>query len=139
MAVRGCHNLGAANLARINEIDGTHSLTFYCGELPADESIAETGHQPNGYFWDGVVTYIARDIVDQLELDSEGGMFSAYGDLPLLERLRAMLEPYLVDGQRTAALIRMLRLQDSSSTIEATSGYCSLCGRECDRSFRLWP
>lgn len=106
MGVRGCHNPYVANLARINEFDSTHCLSFYCGELPADESIVETGHEPNGYFWDSVVTYIARDLVNQLELDSEGDMFSAYGDLPLLERLQAMLEPYLADGRRTAALIR---------------------------------
>ena len=49
--------------------------------------------------------YIAADVVDQLELDSDGGMFCAYGDVRLLERLQAMIEPYLADGQRTTALI----------------------------------
>ena len=32
-------------------------------------------------------------------------MFCAYGDVRLLERLQAMIEPYLADGQRTTALI----------------------------------
>lgn len=44
----------------IMKIDGEHSLTFYCGELAVDEEIALAGHEPNGYFWDGVVSPSAR-------------------------------------------------------------------------------
>jgi hypothetical protein len=37
----------------ILDIDGNHSLSFYCGELPADEAVSAAGHEPNGYFWEG--------------------------------------------------------------------------------------
>ena len=95
-----------ANLMRLDKIDGTRSLAFYCGELPVDDAITAAGHEPNGYFWEGVASYIAADMVGRLELDSEGGMFCAYGKARHLKRLRAAMEPYLGDPRRVAALIQ---------------------------------
>lgn len=48
--------------------------------VTADESIASAGHEPNGYFWEGVVQYLAPELAEQLELDSEAGMFAAEGE-----------------------------------------------------------
>ena len=46
----------------IMKIAGEHSLTFYCGELPVDKEIVLAGHEPNGYFWDGVATFLRPDL-----------------------------------------------------------------------------
>lgn len=94
------------DLLRVVESDGSFSCTFYCGELPADEAVIASGHEPNGYFWEGLVRYLAPDLAEQLELDSEGGMFTAYGDMDVMERLRELLRPYLADGQRVTSVIR---------------------------------
>ena len=90
---------------KLQDIDGSISLTFYCGELPADEAIGAAGHEPNGYFWEGVVQFLAPALADQVELDSEAGMFAAVGDRAVLEQIQALVDPYLDDGERIAATI----------------------------------
>jgi hypothetical protein len=90
----------------MHDIDGSISLTFYCGELPADEAIGAAGHEPNGYFWEGMVQYLAPALAGQVELDSEAGMFAAEGDRAVLEQIRVLIDPYLDDGERVAATIR---------------------------------
>lgn len=82
-------------ISNILDISGTCSLTFYCGELPADGAVAAAGHEPNGYFWEGVATLVAPDLAIRLELDSEAGMFCANGERADLERLQVLLEPLL--------------------------------------------
>lgn len=94
------------NHTNIHDIDGSISLTFYCGELPADEAVTGAGHEPNGYFWEGMLQYLAPTLVEQVELDSEGGMFAAEGDRGVLEQIRVLIEPYLDDGERVAEVIR---------------------------------
>jgi hypothetical protein len=91
---------------KLHDIDGSSSLTFYCGELPADAAIMASGHEPNGSFWESLVQYLAPWLVEQLELDSEGSMFAAYGEPVALEELRKLLSPYLDDGERVAVTIR---------------------------------
>ncbi|MGW5190536.1 Imm51 family immunity protein [Kribbella sp. NPDC004138] len=81
--------------SQILDIDGGHSLTFYCGELPADVAVSAAGHEPNGYFWEGVATVLAPELVHGLELDSEAGMFSAAGQRSDLAQLQTLLEPVL--------------------------------------------
>lgn len=88
------------------DIDGSVSLTFYCGELPADGAISAAGHEPNGYFWEGMVQYLAPELAELVELDSEAGMFAAYGERPTLEQLQAIIDPYLDDGERVAVAVR---------------------------------
>ena len=89
----------------LGEVEGSHSLSFDCGDLPVDDVVVAAGHEPNGYFWEGVAQLVAPDLVTQLELDSEGGMFCAYGPRGVLEGLRRLLKPYLEDGPRIARLI----------------------------------
>lgn len=90
----------------LHDIDGSISLTFYCGELPADGAITASGHEPNGYFWEGMVQYLAPDLANQVELDSEAGMFCAYGDRKVLEQVQTLIDPYLDDGERVGATVR---------------------------------
>lgn len=35
------------------DVAGSSSLTFACGDLPAEASVFSSGHEPNGYFWEG--------------------------------------------------------------------------------------
>lgn len=90
---------GHARHTQILDVRGTDTLTFYCGELPADAAISATGHEPNGYFWEGVAAYLDQALAARLELDSEAGMFSASGSRADLEDLQAKLEP-LLSGQQ---------------------------------------
>ena len=89
----------------ITEIEGEHSLAFYCGELPVDEEIALAGHEPNGYFWEGVVEFGAPELAAEIELDSEGSMFSAWGPPDVLARLAEFLAPLVADGDAVTRLI----------------------------------
>ena len=90
---------------RLFDVDGSYSLTFGCGDLPADTAIFAAGHEPNGYFWAGVIEYLTRDRPLQVELDPEAGAFFARGDRAVLDQLREELEGYLDDPARTARLI----------------------------------
>jgi hypothetical protein len=91
---------------KLVEVADSATLTFECGYLPADAAIFATGHEPNGYFWEGVVAYLAASLIPQIELDPEAGMFCARGDHTVLARLRETLEGYLEDPERIARLIR---------------------------------
>lgn len=75
-----------------------YDCTFYVGELPVDETIVAAGHEPNGYFWEGVLRYLEPDLTEQIELDSEGGMFAAIGRRRQMKRVQSVLAPYLVDS-----------------------------------------
>ncbi|WP_370288194.1 Imm51 family immunity protein [Nocardioides sp.] len=92
-------------LSEVREIEGEFSLTFYCGELPADAAIAAAGHEPNGYFWEGVAEFIGGDLVKQMELDSEGGMFCAVGEQADLTAMQSLLEPLLTNGNAVLDVI----------------------------------
>lgn len=96
---------GMPQHSQILDVAGDDTLTFYCGELPADEVISSTGHEPNGYFWEGVAAYLDPALAARLELDSEGGMFSAAGTRADLEALQARLEPLLSGEEDIRALI----------------------------------
>ena len=97
---------GVPDHTNMIDVGGAISLTFYCGELPAEAAIIAAGHEPNGYFWEGMIQYLAPTLADQVDLDSEAGMFSAEGDLAVLEQIRVLIDPYLDDGERVATAIR---------------------------------
>jgi hypothetical protein len=88
------------------DVAGSSSLTFECGGLPADAAVIAAGHEPNGYFWEGVAEYLTAGQALPVELDCEAGMFCARGDRGPLGQLREELEGYLDDPDRTAQLIR---------------------------------
>jgi hypothetical protein len=91
---------------KLFDVAGSSSLTFACGYLPADAAITAAGHEPNGYFWEGVVEYLSRGLALQVELDPEAGMFCARGDGGQLGQLREKLEEYLDDPEKITQLIR---------------------------------
>jgi hypothetical protein len=57
------------------DVAGSSCLLFGCGDLPADAAVLAAGHEPNGYFWEGVLQYLAGGLLTQVELDPEAGMF----------------------------------------------------------------
>jgi hypothetical protein len=91
---------------KLTDIGGSSRLTFGCGGLPADAAVFAAGHEPNGYFWEGVAEYLTRDMPPQVEFDCEAGMFCATGDRAALGQLRERLQEYLDDPEMTAQLIR---------------------------------
>lgn len=91
--------------SRIIDVDGEHTLTFDCGDLPADEAIAAAGHEPNGYFWEGVAAFLAPELVDDLDFDSEAGSFAVTGERSVLVELQGVLEPVMSDGDEATSVI----------------------------------
>ncbi|WP_158507146.1 Imm51 family immunity protein [Subtercola sp. Z020] len=61
-----------------------------------------------GYFWQSFVNYLWPELTEQVNFDSEAGMFCAYGaELEPLEALRTEFEAVLADpGLVVDALIR---------------------------------
>ena len=64
---------GLVTFSKIALSDGQDSLSFDCGSLPVDETAIAAERNPNGYFWEGVVTFGFPQLVQDLELDSEAG------------------------------------------------------------------
>jgi len=91
---------------KLLDVAGSSSLTFACGYLPVDAAIIATGHEPNGYFWEGVVEYLTRGQALPVQLDPEAGMFCARGDRDQLGQLREELEKYLDDPKKITELIK---------------------------------
>ena len=91
--------------SQILDFDGEHSLTFCCGELPADEGVHAAEHEPNGYFWEGIAAFLEPQFVERLELDSEAGMFSAVGSRTDLEALQSTFEPLLSGAEDIQAVV----------------------------------
>jgi Immunity protein 51 len=89
----------------IFDVAGSSSLTFGCGDLPVDAAVLAAGHEPNGYFWEGAVQYLAAGLASQVELDCEAGMFCARGDRAVLGQLRDELQGYIDDPGRLAHLV----------------------------------
>jgi hypothetical protein len=79
----------------LHEFDGSYSLTFAAGELPADTAVVAARHEPNGYFWEGLVQFAWPDVAERLSFDSEAGTFGASGSLDDLTQLREAVEPVI--------------------------------------------
>nr|WP_237551271.1 Imm51 family immunity protein [Streptomyces sp. SID5614] len=47
--------------------------------MAADAAVVAAGHEPNGYFWEGLVRFASPDIVEHVDFDSKAGMFCAVG------------------------------------------------------------
>lgn len=90
----------------INEDEGEYDLSLECGDLPVDDAIRAAGHEPNGYFWEGVAAFLAPDVAKTVEFDSEGDMFAAYADKAgPLEQLKAVIEPLTTDPTRLTTVL----------------------------------
>ncbi|MEV1026608.1 Imm51 family immunity protein [Streptomyces sp. NPDC050264] len=75
------------------------------GGLAADVAVAAAGHEPNGYFWVGLVQFAWPDIAEGLDFDSEGGMFCAVGSPSDLARLKAALEAVITSPEAVHDII----------------------------------
>ncbi len=89
----------------LHDFDGEHSLTLTVGDLVADAAVVATGHEPNGYFWDGLVQFAWPDVAERLDFDSEGGMFCALGSSSDLAQLKAALEPVISSPSAVRELV----------------------------------
>jgi hypothetical protein len=90
---------------RLHDFDGEHSLTFDAGGLAADVAIAAAGHEPNGYFWEGLVRFAWPDIAERLDFDSEAGMFCAVGSSSDLARLKTAVESVITSPETVRDII----------------------------------
>lgn len=100
---------------RLDDIYGACSLTFEC-TTPVDKVVVASGYEPNGHFWETVAAFIAPRIIDKLDLDSEGSMFTVYGKHRQLRRLQHALEPITKDSQQLREVLA--RAQREGFTIE---------------------
>lgn len=58
---------------------GMRSLILVAGGTPSDDAVVALGHEPNGYFWQGIAERILPErMLAVLDFDSEAGMFSAH-------------------------------------------------------------
>ncbi|MFJ3788785.1 Imm51 family immunity protein [Kitasatospora sp. NPDC090091] len=89
----------------LHDFNGKHSLPFDAGGQAADAAVAATGHEPNGYFWEGLVQFAWPDIAERLDFDSEAGMFCAIGSLRHLTRLKAAVEPVITSPDAVREII----------------------------------
>jgi Immunity protein 51 len=90
---------------------GMYSLLLNAGETMADETIESAGHEPNGYFWQGVARFLLEpdpgNLLGKLDFDSEGGMFCAYGkDRSALEELGKRMAEVANSPERVEDLLR---------------------------------
>ncbi|WP_327350308.1 Imm51 family immunity protein [Streptomyces sp. NBC_01304] len=89
----------------LHDFDGEHSLTLDAGDLAADAAVVAAGHEPNGYFWEGLVQFAWPDLAEHLDFDSEGGMFCALGSLSDLTQLKTVLEPVISSPSAVGELV----------------------------------
>jgi hypothetical protein len=106
---------------KLIDLAGSCSLTFECGDLPADVAVFATGHVPNGYFREGVVQSFAGGLLSQAELDPEAGMFCARGSRAVPGQLRDEPESTSTTPRGSPGSSGRQRPPASSSTTEHTS------------------
>jgi hypothetical protein len=97
-------------LRLVETTPGSYSLLLDAGTTPVDDLIEELGHEPNGYFWEGVarwlVTTDALALDGRFAYDPEAGMFCAHGpDRPALEELATRMGAIASHGDRMRQLI----------------------------------
>ncbi len=90
---------------KLHDFDGEHSLTLTAGDQVADTAIVAAGHEPNGYFWEGLVQFVWPEVAERLEFDSEGGMFCALGSSSDLTQLKAVMEPVITSPEAVRGII----------------------------------
>jgi hypothetical protein len=94
----------------IETTPGKFSLLLDAGTSQVDELVEQLGHEPNGYFWEGIAQFLVNTEAPALEgrfsYDPECGMFCAYGDdRTALQELAALMAPVIGDGDRMRGLI----------------------------------
>ncbi|MET9563796.1 Imm51 family immunity protein [Streptomyces tauricus] len=90
---------------KLHDFDGEHSLTLDVGGLAADAVVVDAGHEPNGYFWEGLVRFAWPDIAERLDFDSEASMFCAVGSPSDLALLKPAIESVITSPEAVRDLI----------------------------------
>lgn len=98
----------------IETTPGKFSLLLNTGTTAVDDTISELGHEPNGYFWEGVATLVvetnAPELAECVSYDPEAGMFCAYGtDKGALEKLGTLMAPLANDPDQIRKLIQQAK------------------------------
>ncbi|KXK58398.1 hypothetical protein AWW66_30000 [Micromonospora rosaria] len=91
---------------------GTYSLLLDAGTTDVDDVVEELGHEPHGYFWEGVARVLVGTEAPTLEgrfsYDPEGSMFCAYGtDRDALAELAARMSAVATDPERIRQVIAL--------------------------------
>ncbi|MET7297254.1 Imm51 family immunity protein [Streptomyces griseoloalbus] len=89
----------------LHDFDGEHSLTLDAGGLAADAAVVAAGHEPNGYFWEGLVRFAWPDIAEHVDFDSEAGMFCVVGSSSDLARLKTAVESVITSPEAVRDII----------------------------------
>ncbi|MEU5858886.1 Imm51 family immunity protein [Nocardiopsis dassonvillei] len=89
----------------LHDFDGEHSLTLNAGGLAVDAAVAAAGHEPNGYFWEGLVRFAWPDIAERIDFDSEAGMFCAVGSPSDLALLKTAVESVITSPEAVSVII----------------------------------
>ena len=94
-----------------DSVGDRYSLWLEAGTTDVDDLISELGHEPNGYFWEGIVELLvateAGALEDRFECDPEGGAFVAYSeDRSVLDDLAGRLRAVAADGNRLRTLVQ---------------------------------
>ena len=89
---------------------GNYSLLLHAGTTAVDDLVERLGHEPGGYFWEGVARFLVRseapELKGRLSYDPEASMFCAYGgDREALERLGNLMSAVAADGDRMRQLV----------------------------------
>ena len=89
---------------------GKYSLLLNAGTTQVDRLIEELGHEPHGYFWEGVAQLListeAPGLEGRLKFDPESSMFCAYGeDLQALEELGTRMAAVASDPERMRQIV----------------------------------
>jgi len=97
-------------LRLIEPTPGEYSLLLNAGTTRVDDVIEELGHEPNGYFWEGVAQLLVSTEAPALEgrfsYDPEGGMFCAHGrDRSALEELAIRMAAVATDADHVRQLV----------------------------------
>ena len=97
-------------LTLIETGDSQYSLLLDAGMTAVDAIIEASGHEPNGYFWEGIASVLceteAPGLNERFELDSEAGMFCAFGpDRASLEALGNMMSRVASESDQLQAVM----------------------------------
>ncbi|MFQ3559032.1 Imm51 family immunity protein [Streptomyces gramineus] len=90
---------------KLHDFDGEHTLTLDVGGLAADAAVVDAEHEPNGYFWEGLVRFAWPDIAERLDFDSEAGMFCAVGSPSDLALLKTAVESVITSPEAVRDII----------------------------------
>jgi predicted transposase YbfD/YdcC len=110
VAHRCCQASPMSPMRLIELSPDTYSLVLDAGTTDVDVVVEELGHEPNGYFWEGIAQLLvsteAPTLKGRFSYDSEGGMFCAYGaDRDALEELANRMSAVAADAERVRQLI----------------------------------